>query len=507
MVFLRWGFYILILVLSFLPIVRLGLFSTGKKYLSFKYVSISLFVWGIILGIGLSVAEPFILYYASMIKYAFIFLTISMTFIAILRYLEINIPKSLMFFVYGFFMVDLIFGLTNASHQLLLEVPYTQQLVRNDILYSTTGSLFIIHMVITYLFFLGTLFLIIKKLYISAIKDKDYLPFVLVMIVSLAGITLNIIQIYVYTFFIDPTYIIYVLFILVMYFVFTIRDARLIIKMGNNRFLLDNLREMYLIVNHNDEVVDASEALLNSFDIQLGESKPLTEVMDAIQKKAIIYRDSESVIEDYDENKRYIHIQFKDINLPFLKYHGHLILFYDETKIQKSIHDMDYAMTHDLMTGLYNRNYLESIRIKYDQLSGYSCVLFDLDGLKLFNDYLGHEEGDYLLKRFSTVLDYLAKNDSKLMPIRMGGDEFLLIIKSIHLSDIDHVINQMLEMTNDDDPLKHIGFSYGYYINVDNLSFSQVLSNADLRMYQMKESRKEEKKALQVFLKSNSKLI
>jgi diguanylate cyclase (GGDEF)-like protein len=299
---------------------------------------------------------------------------------------------------------------------------------------------------------------------------------------------------------------IFVIYSSILYFIFIIRDVRLIIKLGNNTFLLKNLREMYLIVNHNEEVVEASEALLERFDIPLNDGKPLKEVMDILQKKAIIYTDSKEEIKEFNSDKSYIHIETKDIRLPFLKYYGQMILFYDETQIQKYIHDMDYVMNHDLMTGLYNRNYLESIRNTYNDLTDYSTILFDLDGLKLLNDYLGHHEGDQLLIRFSSVLQEIANQNSDCIPIRMGGDEFLLVLKSTQKEEIEHIIDTIQNQTKDSNMRKSIGFSYGYFINNKKDHFSHSLSEADVMMYQMKDRRVEKKKELRAFLKSLSKV-
>lgn len=81
----------------------------------------------------------------------------------------------------------------------------------------------------------------------------------------------------------------------------------------------------------------------------------------------------------------------------------------------------------DKLTGLRNRNYLES---HIDEFLSpgtlpVSIVMADCNYLKRTNDELGHEMGDELLRRMASVLTDVA-GDARL-PMRIGGDEFLLV--------------------------------------------------------------------------------
>ena len=494
-----WIIYIIVAIISFLPIARIDLFSVSKKYTYFKYLSISLFIWSLITGLRFVFKDPNILYLMLLLKYPLIYFVTASTFISFTTYLKMKIPKILQLLLGLFLVVEIFMALTNHWHQLFLEVEFSPTVTADMIINSSTGVFFLIHTLVCYLLLFISTLLIFIKMYGSMKKNNDSFPFILIVFTIIFGVVLNFIQVFVYTFVLDPSFIIYVVFTTVIYFVFYIRDVRLILKMNNNKFILDNIREMYLIVNHNDEVVSASKSLLERFKIKLDESIPISDLMSIIKKTAVVYSDSKDI--DYSQDKTYIHMKTKDINIPFLKYPGHMILFYDETQIQKYIHDMDYVMNHDLMTEIYNRNYLESIRSKFDKTDNYTCIIFDLDGLKLFNDYLGHRAGDKLLKRFADELKSLCEKDNKCTAIRMGGDEFLLIVRDSNENEILRLIEILRVNTEYSDPLKHIGFSYGYHTKVENQTLSQVLSNADIKMYQMKSTREIVKKDLELKLK------
>lgn len=80
----------------------------------------------------------------------------------------------------------------------------------------------------------------------------------------------------------------------------------------------------------------------------------------------------------------------------------------------------------DKLTGLRNRNYLES---RGDSLVNeglpVSVIMLDCNYLKRTNDVRGHEMGDELLRRTASVLRRVAGGDC--LPMRLGGDEFLLV--------------------------------------------------------------------------------
>ncbi len=85
----------------------------------------------------------------------------------------------------------------------------------------------------------------------------------------------------------------------------------------------------------------------------------------------------------------------------------------------------------DSLTGLYRKEAVESIaakEVKKAKLQGkpLSCLMLDIDNFKAVNDTKGHLTGDMLLKEVGKAIrECLRKND---IPIRYGGDEFLIFL-------------------------------------------------------------------------------
>jgi diguanylate cyclase (GGDEF)-like protein len=90
---------------------------------------------------------------------------------------------------------------------------------------------------------------------------------------------------------------------------------------------------------------------------------------------------------------------------------------------------MRFAVT-DTLTGLYNRRGFmtiagQQIKAANRTKKKMSLLFIDIDGLKLINDSLGHEEGDRVLMSAATILKQTFRESDVVG--RMGGDEFVVL--------------------------------------------------------------------------------
>ena len=85
---------------------------------------------------------------------------------------------------------------------------------------------------------------------------------------------------------------------------------------------------------------------------------------------------------------------------------------------------------HDYLTGLLNQRAFQAAaeELSYDDCP-LAVYLFDLDGLKRYNDDFGHAEGDHYLIQFAAILRAHTR-DSDILA-RLGGDEFAVIMKQM----------------------------------------------------------------------------
>ncbi|MBP2630040.1 MAG: metal dependent phosphohydrolase [Firmicutes bacterium] len=92
---------------------------------------------------------------------------------------------------------------------------------------------------------------------------------------------------------------------------------------------------------------------------------------------------------------------------------------------EEKIHYLSY---HDKMTGLYNRAYIETVLPEYEtaQALPISCIIIDMNGLKLINDVFGHQQGDVLIITMANILMKCCRPNDRIA--RWGGDEFLILL-------------------------------------------------------------------------------
>lgn len=92
--------------------------------------------------------------------------------------------------------------------------------------------------------------------------------------------------------------------------------------------------------------------------------------------------------------------------------------------------ELDFAASHDPLTGLLNRRGLDSVLDGAgESREALGLLLLDLDGFKLVNDRHGHQAGDDLLKQVAMRLRGVVRPGD--IVARLGGDEFALVIRGI----------------------------------------------------------------------------
>ncbi|MCG7496364.1 GGDEF domain-containing protein [Vibrio sp. Of7-15] len=147
---------------------------------------------------------------------------------------------------------------------------------------------------------------------------------------------------------------------------------------------------------------------------------------------------------------------------------SYMLLAYGVTQIIKQHEQASYT---DELTGLYNRKYLNKIR-----MSVFELVYFDLNNLKTTNDTLGHQHGDTLIMNFAHLLKQHLKN--KEVAIRVGGDEFVAIV---HKGNGEGLVEALKQDTQRGSICFSYGMSQGHVNDLDH-----IIAMADEKMYEMK---------------------
>lgn len=149
----------------------------------------------------------------------------------------------------------------------------------------------------------------------------------------------------------------------------------------------------------------------------------------------------------------------------------------------------------DELTGAPNRRHIlayarRQLLICREIDQPYSLAVIDLDHFKAINDQFGHEQGDAVLRSFASAGQGVLRRGDRLG--RIGGEEWLLVMPSTSLAEIDHVFQRMREAvrTQSAEGLPselRISFSMGAAQVQAGESFEKLLQRADAAMYQAKQ--------------------
>lgn len=165
----------------------------------------------------------------------------------------------------------------------------------------------------------------------------------------------------------------------------------------------------------------------------------------------------------------------------------------EKIKLQRNL---EYRITHDTLTEIYNREFFERNMDKYNKYIDVSVaiILCDLDELKYVNDHDGHKKGDVLIKESAQLLNrYFSEN---AVVSRVGGDEFAVILINVDQVQVESRCEQLsneiseYNMNSKDVTIK---MSMGYASSERSIGkMESLFTEADQKMYQDKRAKKEQ---------------
>lgn len=101
--------------------------------------------------------------------------------------------------------------------------------------------------------------------------------------------------------------------------------------------------------------------------------------------------------------------------------------------LKESREKYEYLCYHDVLTGLYNRFWLQSLLDHPEEytIKPAAIAILDIDNFKYINDNFGHPNGDIVIRDIGQAILTTLNNSGDLC--RWGGDEFLILFHT----DID----------------------------------------------------------------------
>lgn len=163
---------------------------------------------------------------------------------------------------------------------------------------------------------------------------------------------------------------------------------------------------------------------------------------------------------------------------------------------EKKAITMEELAVKDTLTGVWNRRaYEEEIHMLEDELTEglteFGIAMIDLNFLKKINDTYGHENGNITIRKLSSLICDIFKRSQVF---RIGGDEFVVILKNKDYKKIDKRIEnfnyQLWQISEDSSlqPWEKISAAIGYakFDKELDKTVNDVFKRADRAMYDRK---------------------
>ncbi len=168
-----------------------------------------------------------------------------------------------------------------------------------------------------------------------------------------------------------------------------------------------------------------------------------------------------------------------------------LIIYFLLARFEQNKVDLLKKLEKDPLTGAFNRTKLYSFA-ESEHCENFALLFIDLNNFKPVNDTYGHEIGDKLLVAYVQRLH--SHMPSNAIVLRLGGDEFIVIVPNIIEENLQSIANRVKSFSEEAFSLNgnsiYISASVGYVLSSEADSIDELVEIADRKMYYEKQKGK-----------------
>lgn len=495
---------------SVYPVIHIFSGRNNSKYQCLQLLMTATFFWTILIFIERLTSNMTIIYYVHMLGYPLKFLMASFMLGTIFQYIGKKLASWQLVFLGVLLIADFSVSITNVLSRFILDLAPAEMMSFKDLYTAATGPLFIYHLILSYAVLLISIiylfFYLQKKREIKHYRSISRTMTYSVLIV----LFFNAIQLTLLKSYVDITYISLVFVAFILYRVIYHKDMIFNLQVSGRGEILSNMREMYILMDHQHNIVEISTLLCDKYEIiekdYVGKHRDV--LFSTLSDKVVLYSEYD-VNKEGNHHKDHLHIREKAFQLKGMEAHGNMALLYDETQIFSLLRELNQLSNFDSMTGLNNRNFMEGKLKQFNGQKRIGIFSLDLNGLKINNDYIGHERGDYLLKKLANIITESLASIKNKEAARIGGDEFLLLIHDTTFEELTKIKESILQNSDHTDLLEKVSVSVGIsFDETGNKSIYDITHEADQMMYEMKRnSSKEYVQEIITYLKKQKEFI
>ncbi|MBI4765843.1 MAG: GGDEF domain-containing protein [Deltaproteobacteria bacterium] len=171
----------------------------------------------------------------------------------------------------------------------------------------------------------------------------------------------------------------------------------------------------------------------------------------------------------------------------------------EANELRKKLEQSEREAKLDLLTGLYNRKYLDkalqALLGQYRETSvPFSIIMMDIDHFKVINDAHGHMVGDSILRLIGKIIKGAVKGRD--VAARYGGEEFMVLLPATKLGDAcklaegirEQISGKSLKVTETQKRIGIVTVSCGVGEVRDDDTIDCLVERADRALYRAKGS-------------------
>lgn len=162
-----------------------------------------------------------------------------------------------------------------------------------------------------------------------------------------------------------------------------------------------------------------------------------------------------------------------------------------KTEASRAMHEK--LSNTDALTNVYNRRFLEDFSKKYFEIikrekGTLSILVVDIDNFKTINDNHGHDIGDHVLLELVKIMkNKIREND---FIVRLGGDEFLILLPNSDINGAKVVAQKLVDSINTNENNNFtISIGCSQY-HMDDKEIESLIKRADNKLYEAKKAGK-----------------
>lgn len=124
-------------------------------------------------------------------------------------------------------------------------------------------------------------------------------------------------------------------------------------------------------------------------------------------------------------------------------------IIYQYLRLREYEEEIIYKSYHDVLTGLYNRRFIDDKLEELDKPENLpiAVIIADVNGLKVVNDALGHKMGDVIIKEAADAIKRSCRHGDVI--VRWGGDEFLLLLPKTSADTAEQIVERIHQNCRD----------------------------------------------------------